>query len=62
VNDNSEFYKNLLADLQNARGSASGVSVDDELINLTQAQNAYNALAKVVTTTSALLDTLMKMF
>ena len=62
VNDNSEFDQNLLADLQNARASASGVSVDDELINLTQAQNAYNALAKVVTTTSALLDTLMKMF
>ncbi len=62
VNDGSEFDQNLLADLQNARGSASGVSVDDELISLTQAQNAYNALAKVITTGDDMLDTLMKMF
>ncbi len=61
VNDSSEFDKNLLADLTNARESASGVSVDDELTNLIQAQNAYNALSKVITTTNTMLDTLMKM-
>ena len=62
VNDSSEFDKNLLADLTNARESASGVSVDDELTKLMQAQTSYNALTKVVTTTNTLLDTLMKMF
>jgi flagellar hook-associated protein 1 FlgK len=61
VQDSATFDKNLLADLTSARESASGVSVDDELIKLTQAQNAYNALAKVVTTTNAMLDTLMKL-
>ncbi len=61
VKDSAEFDKNLLTDLTNARESASGVSVDDELINLTAAQTAYNALTKVVTTTSAMLDTLMKL-
>ena len=61
VSDSAEFDKNLLTDLTNARESASGVSVDDELINLTAAQTAYNALTKVVTTTSAMLDTLMKL-
>jgi flagellar hook-associated protein 1 FlgK len=62
VNDSSEFDKNLLADLTNARGSASGVSVDDEMIKLTQAQTAYNALTKVVTTTNSDAGYLMKMF
>jgi flagellar hook-associated protein 1 FlgK len=61
VQDSATFDKNLLADLTSARESASGVSVDDELIKLTQAQNAYNALAKVVTATNAMLDTLMKL-
>ena len=60
--DSSQFDKNLLADLTNARESASGVSVDDELTKLMQAQTSYNALSKVITTTSTLLDTLMKMF
>jgi flagellar hook-associated protein 1 FlgK len=62
ASDSSEFDKNLLTDLTNARESASGVSVDDELTKLMQAQTSYNALTKVVTTTNSLLDTLMKMF
>jgi flagellar hook-associated protein 1 FlgK len=61
VNDSAAFDKNLLTDLTNARESASGVSIDDELIHLTAAQTAYNALTKVVTTTNAMLDTLMKL-
>ena len=60
VDDNAAFDKNLLADLSSARESASGVSVDDELIHLTAAQTAYNAVTKVITTTSAMLDVLMK--
>ena len=60
VNDNAAFDKNLLNDLTSARESASGVSTDDEMIKLTQAQSAYNALTKVIVTTNAMLDTLMK--
>ena len=60
VDDNAAFDKNLLADLSSARESVSGVSVDDELIHLTAAQTAYNAVTKVITTTSAMLDVLMK--
>jgi flagellar hook-associated protein 1 len=58
--DASTFDQNLLDDLKNARESASGVSVDDELIKLTAAQNAYGALTKVITSTNTMLDTLMK--
>jgi flagellar hook-associated protein 1 FlgK len=60
VDEAAAFDKNLLADLKSARESTSGVSVDDELIHLTAAQTAYNALTKVVTTTNAMLDALMK--
>jgi len=61
VQDSAAFDKNLLSDLSNARESASGVSVDDELIHLTAAQTAYSALTKVITTTNTMLDTLMKL-
>lgn len=61
VRDAAEFDKNLLADLTNARESASGVSIDDQLIRLTAAQTAYSALTKIVTTTNAMLDTLLKL-
>jgi flagellar hook-associated protein 1 FlgK len=61
VSDSAAFDKNLLTNLTSARESASGVSVDDELIHLTAAQNGYNALTKVITTTGLMLDTLMKL-
>lgn len=60
VNDSAAFDKNLLTDVTSARESASGVSNDDEMIKLTQAQTAYNALTKVIVTSNAMLDTLMK--
>jgi len=47
--------------LQDMRNSASGVSLDDEMVGLMQSQHAYEALAKVITTTQTLLDTLMQM-
>jgi flagellar hook-associated protein 1 FlgK len=61
VSDASQFDKRLLEDLQNARQSTSGVSVDDEMTTLLQAQNAYNGLVKVVATANTMLDKLMEM-
>lgn len=46
----------LLASIDNARVSISGVSMDEEMVNLVQLQHAYNASAKVVSTIDALLD------
>jgi flagellar hook-associated protein 1 len=60
VKDNAAFDRNLLNDLTMARESASGVSVDDELIKLTQAQTAYSALSKVITATNSMLDALLE--
>lgn len=46
----------LLSSIDNARVSISGVSMDEEMVNLVQLQHAYNASAKVVSTIDSLLD------
>lgn len=45
----------ILQQLQDQRGSISGVSLDEEASNLIQYQTAYQAAAKVVSTINALL-------
>jgi flagellar hook-associated protein 1 len=47
--------------LSTLRESASGVAVDEELINIQRAQRAYEAVSKVFTTTSTMLDVLMQL-
>lgn len=47
--------------VQGLQQQVSGVSTDEELIALTQSQNAYAAAAKYVTTIQDLLETLMRM-
>lgn len=46
----------VLGQLQDQRGSMSGVSLDEEAANLMQYQRAYDAAAKVVTTINDMLD------
>ena len=45
----------ILQQLQDQRGSISGVSLDEEAANLIQYQTAYQAAARVVSTISNLL-------
>jgi|WetSurMetagenome_2_1015567.scaffolds.fasta_scaffold08317_2 flagellar hook-associated protein 1 len=49
----------MLNNLANQRDSVSGVSIDEEMINLIKYQMGYNAAGKLVKTTNDMLDTLM---
>jgi flagellar hook-associated protein 1 len=56
----SEADAALKTHLTTMRESASGVSTDEELIEMQKAERAYAAIAKVITTTSSMFDTLLQ--
>lgn len=51
----------VLQQLQDQRGSISGVSLDEEAANMVQFQRAYDAAARVVTTVNQMLETVINM-
>jgi|LGVF01.1.fsa_nt_gb flagellar hook-associated protein 1 FlgK len=54
-----ENQGNLILQLDQRRESISGVSIDEEVANLVQLQTAYQANAKVMSTVTLMLDTLI---
>ncbi len=62
-NANAYFnhQSDMVIQLENRRESISGVSLDEEMINLIKFQTAYNAAAKLVTTADELLQTVLDM-
>jgi len=51
----------VLQQLQDQRGSISGVSLDEEAANMTQYQQAYDAAAQVVVAVNQMLETVVNM-
>ncbi len=51
----------IMNQLSNRREATSGVSLDEEMMNLMKFQMAYNASGKLVSTANQMLDTLMKL-
>ena len=49
----------LSQNIQAQRQSVSGVNIDEEVTNMTSAQHAYQAAAKVISTIDGMLDTLI---
>jgi flagellar hook-associated protein 1 len=59
--NNQSFYTTLQSQLQTQQQSFSGVSVDQEMINVIQDQQVYEAAAKVVSTVDTLMGTAINM-
>jgi flagellar hook-associated protein 1 FlgK len=56
-----KFQTSLVNQLEAQRQSTSGVSLDEEAVNLVQYQKSFEAAAKLITTGSDLLDTIIGM-
>ena len=50
----------MLGQLKQMRASASGVSIDEQLIGLQAAQRAYEAISKVIQTSTSMIDALLQ--
>lgn len=59
ANRNVTNHEATLLATDNRRQSITGVSLDEEMANLIKFQHAYNAAARIVTTTDELLDTII---
>jgi flagellar hook-associated protein 1 FlgK len=51
----------MMVQLENQRESVSGVSLDEEMINLLKFQNAYTAAAKLITSADEMIQTVLQM-
>jgi flagellar hook-associated protein 1 FlgK len=56
---NYNHQTTMLNQLENQRQEISGVSLDEEMVNLVKFQHAYNAAAKLITTTDEMMQTVL---
>ncbi|MCX7822984.1 MAG: flagellar hook-associated protein FlgK [Syntrophobacterales bacterium] len=59
--DRQDFYSTLKNTMEQKQQNVSGVSIDEELVDLVKLQHLFQAAAKVIQTTSELLDTVVRM-
>ncbi|MEJ2158485.1 MAG: flagellar hook-associated protein FlgK [Desulfobacteraceae bacterium] len=55
----SGHQESMVQGLENYRQQVSGVSLDEEMVNLVKFQHAYNAAAKLITTADEMLDEIL---
>jgi flagellar hook-associated protein 1 FlgK len=61
VNRSFDHHTNLMSQLTNRREEISGVSIDEEMMNLIRYQTGYNASARLFSAAQELADTLMSL-
>lgn len=61
ANRNFDHHTNLMSHLTNRREEISGVSIDEEMMNLLKYQAGYNASARLFVAAQELADTLMNL-
>jgi len=61
VNRSFDHHTNLMSQLTNRREGISGVSIDEEMMNLIRYQTGYNASARLFGAAQELADTLMNL-
>lgn len=61
ASDSLIFDENLLSEIQSRRDSISGVSLDEEAINLIRYQRSFEAAAKMIKVTDELLEMVMNL-
>ncbi len=59
ASDTRTFDENLLVELQGRREALSGVSLDEEAMNLVRFQRSFEAAARMIQVTDELLDTIV---
>ncbi len=61
ASDSLEFDDNLLSEINNMRESISGVSLDEEAMNLMRFQRSFEAGARMIKVTDELLQTILNL-
>lgn len=59
--DRQDFYSTLKSTIEQKQQSISGVSIDEEVVDLIKLQHLFQAASKVIQTASQLLDTVVRM-
>ena len=58
---NLEHHTATVEQMENYRESVSGVSLDEEMVNLVKFQQGYSAAAKLIDTVRQMMDTVINM-
>ncbi|MBN2714792.1 MAG: flagellar hook-associated protein FlgK [Deltaproteobacteria bacterium] len=61
ANDSTKVTQNTIANVETIRDSASGVAMDEELTFMLAYQRAYQASARIITTTDQMIQTILSM-